>query len=142
MSTTSPEGPLGRPVWSGSITFGLVAVPVKLYSATEGHSGPVTHQYHADDLGRIRYRKYCEVEDRELRQDEIARGWEAPDGGMVVLTDDDLEQLPLPTKQAECVRVRGGSDIEAMGLISRSAGLVRAGRVPREDLVITVRFCE
>jgi DNA end-binding protein Ku len=98
MSTTSPESPLGRPVWTGSITFGLVAVPVKLYSATEGHTGPVTHQYHASDLGRIRYRRYCEAEGRELRQDEIARGWQAPDGAMVVLTDDDMEQLPLATK--------------------------------------------
>jgi DNA end-binding protein Ku len=105
MSATSPESPLGRPVWTGAITFGLVAVPVRLYSATEGHSGPVTHQYHADDLGRIRYRKYCEAEDRELRQDEIARGWETPDGGMVVLTDDDMEQLPLPTKQSGVIDV-------------------------------------
>lgn len=98
MSTTTPEAPLGRPVWTGAITFGLVAVPVRLFSATEGHSGPVTHQYHADDLGRIRYRKYCEAENREVPGDEIARGWEAPDGGMVVLTDEDMEQLPLPTK--------------------------------------------
>lgn len=98
MSTpSSAEGLLGRPVWNGSITFGLVAVPVKLYSATEGHSGPVTHQYHATDLGRIRYRKFCEAEDRELRPDEIARGQERG-GNMVVLTDDDMEQLPLPTK--------------------------------------------
>ncbi|WP_042426669.1 non-homologous end joining protein Ku [Streptacidiphilus anmyonensis] len=98
MSSTSAEAPLGRPVWTGSITFGLVAVPVRLFTATEGHSGPVTHQHHADDLGRIRYRKFCEAEDRELRPDEIARGWEVPDGAMVVLTDDDIERLPLPTK--------------------------------------------
>jgi DNA end-binding protein Ku len=97
MSTTSAEQPLGRPVWTGAITFGLVAVPVRLYTATEGHSGPVAHQYHAPDLGPIRYRKFCEAEDRELRQDEIARGAER-EGGMVVLTDEDMEQLPLPTK--------------------------------------------
>jgi DNA end-binding protein Ku len=86
-----------RPVWTGAITFGLVAVPCRLYTATEGHSGPVTHQYHAEDLGRIRYRKFCEAEDRELTQDEIARGAERGDK-MVVLTDEDMEQLPLPTK--------------------------------------------
>ncbi|WP_042373881.1 non-homologous end joining protein Ku [Streptacidiphilus neutrinimicus] len=97
MSTTSAEGPLGRPVWSGSITFGLVAVPVKLYSATETHSGPVAHQYHAEDLGPIRYRKYCEAEDRELRPEEIGRGQERG-GGVVILTDEDMESLPLPTK--------------------------------------------
>jgi DNA end-binding protein Ku len=71
---------------------------VCLYTATEGHSGPATHQYHAADLGRIRYRKYCEAEDRELRQDEIARGREAPDGGHGRAQDGDMEQLPLPTK--------------------------------------------
>lgn len=86
-----------RPAWTGSITFGLVAVPVKLYPATISHAGPVTHQYHADDLGRIRYRKWCEAEDREVNADEIARGSEVATG-MVVLTDDDMEQLPLPTK--------------------------------------------
>ena len=97
MSTTSPEQPLGRPVWNGSITFGLVAVPVKLYSATEQQHGPVAHMYHRDDLGRVRNRKYCEAENREIRQDEIARGQERG-GGMVVLTDEDFESLPLPTK--------------------------------------------
>jgi DNA end-binding protein Ku len=99
MSSTTPEQPLGRPVWTGSITFGLVAVPVRLFTATEGHSGPAAHQYHAPDLGPIRYRKYCEAEDQELRADEIARGAERG-GGVVVLTDEDMESLPLPTKHA------------------------------------------
>ena len=100
MSTTSPEQPLGRPVWNGSITFGLVAVPVKLCTAVESGHGPVAHMYHRDDLGRVRNRKFCEAENRELRQDEIARGQEQG-GGMVVLTDEDFESLPLPTKQSD-----------------------------------------
>lgn len=89
---------LGRPVFTGSITFGLVAVPVKLYPATESGHGPVAHMYHRDDLGRVRNRRYCAAEDRELTLDDIARGWETPDGGMVVLTDEDMEQLPLASK--------------------------------------------
>ncbi|MEZ0066713.1 DNA end-binding protein Ku [Streptacidiphilus sp. MAP12-20] len=87
-----------KPSWTGSITFGLVAVPVKLYPATESHSGPEMHQYHRADSGRVRNKRYCIAEDREVEYGELAKGWEASDGRMVVLTDEDLEQLPLPSK--------------------------------------------
>ncbi|WP_042419015.1 non-homologous end joining protein Ku [Streptacidiphilus anmyonensis] len=88
-----------RSVWTGSITFGLVAVPVKLYPATETHSGPVLHQVHREDGSRVRLKRFCEAEDREVEYGEIARGWDAPDGGVVVLTDDDLATLPVPSKK-------------------------------------------
>ncbi len=95
----SAEAPLGRPSFSGSITFGLVAVPVKLYPATETHAGPVLHQVHREDAGRVRQRRFCEAENREIEYADIAKGWEAPDGGMVVLTDEDLASLPVPSKR-------------------------------------------
>lgn len=88
-----------RSVWTGSITFGLVAVPVKLYPATETHSGPVLHQVHREDGSRVRLKRFCEAEDREVAYGEIARGWDAPDGGVVVLTDEDLATLPVPSKK-------------------------------------------
>jgi DNA end-binding protein Ku len=88
-----------RSVWTGSITFGLVAVPVKLYPATETHSGPVLHQVHREDGSRIRLKRYCEAEDREVEYGEIARGWDTPEGGVVVLTDEDLATLPVPSKK-------------------------------------------
>ncbi|MEY9871199.1 DNA end-binding protein Ku [Streptacidiphilus sp. MAP12-33] len=88
-----------RSVWTGSITFGLVAVPVKLYPATETHSGPVLHQVHREDGSRVRLKRYCEAEDREVEYGEIAKGWDAPDGGVVVLTDEDLATLPVPSKK-------------------------------------------
>jgi DNA end-binding protein Ku len=88
-----------RSVWTGSITFGLVAVPVKLYPATETHSGPVLHQVHRDDGSRVRLKRFCEAEDREVEYGEIAKGWDAPDGGVVVLTDEDLATLPVPSKK-------------------------------------------
>ncbi|WP_042391320.1 non-homologous end joining protein Ku [Streptacidiphilus melanogenes] len=88
-----------RSVWTGSITFGLVAVPVKLYPATETHSGPVLHQVHREDGSRVRLKRFCEAEDREVEYGEIARGWDAPDGGVVVLTDEDLATLPVPSKK-------------------------------------------
>jgi DNA end-binding protein Ku len=95
----TPAAAAHRPAWTGSITFGLVAVPVRLYPATETHFGPVLHQYHRADGGRVRNRRFCEAEDREVGLEEIARGWEAPDGGMVVLTEEDEASLPVPSKR-------------------------------------------
>ncbi|MEU0041353.1 Ku protein, partial [Streptomyces sp. NPDC006333] len=65
-----------RPLWSGAISFGLVTIPVKLVSATEDRSVHF-HQIHTEDLSRVRVRKYCETEDREVSAGEIGKGFEA-----------------------------------------------------------------
>ncbi|WP_042422142.1 non-homologous end joining protein Ku [Streptacidiphilus anmyonensis] len=88
-----------RPAWSGSITFGLVAVPVRLYPATESHVGPELHQVHKIDGSRVRLRRWCEAENREIDYGDVAKGWDAPDGGVVVLTEEDLASLPVPSKR-------------------------------------------
>jgi len=85
-----------RSIWNGAISFGLVSIPVKLVSATESHSISF-RQIHMEDGGRIRYRKFCEVEDREVSQAEIGRGYEDSDGAVVPITDEDLARLPIPT---------------------------------------------
>ncbi|MFI1965255.1 Ku protein [Streptomyces pathocidini] len=85
-----------RSIWKGSISFGLVNIPIKVFGATESHSVSF-RQVHASDGGRIRYRKVCELEDQEVPNEEITKAFEAPDGTMVQLTDEDLESLPLPT---------------------------------------------
>ncbi|WP_158795173.1 Ku protein [Streptomyces sp. NRRL S-337] len=54
---------------------------------------------HAADGGRIRHRRVCELEGREVGLEETARGWEAPDGRTVVIHDEDLEALPLPRSE-------------------------------------------
>ncbi|MGA4953771.1 Ku protein [Streptomyces lydicamycinicus] len=87
-----------RSLWQGTVSFGLVALPVDIYAATEDH-GPGLHLVHAADGGRVRHRRVCELDGREVRPEETARGWEAPDGHMVVIQDADLEALPLPTKR-------------------------------------------
>ncbi|MDX2649282.1 Ku protein [Streptomyces sp. PA03-1a] len=87
-----------RAIWTGYVSFGLVSLPVHLYSATEEH-GTGFHQVHVRDGSRIRHRRVCESEDVEVPQSEIARGWERPDGRTVVLLDEDLAALPLPTKR-------------------------------------------
>ncbi|MFD4396990.1 Ku protein [Kitasatospora sp. NPDC058478] len=84
--------------WKGTISFGLVSIPVHLYSATQEHDVPL-HQVHAKDGGRVRMKRYCEREEKEVPYAEIAKGYESPDGRTVTLTDEDLADLPLPSKK-------------------------------------------
>ncbi|NUK23701.1 non-homologous end joining protein Ku [Streptomyces lunaelactis] len=87
-----------RAIWSGVIQFGLVAMPVRLYAATEEH--PVRlHEIHTADGSRVEHRRFCRAEDREIPYEEVGRGFSMPDGRMVPLTDEDLAHLPLPTKR-------------------------------------------
>jgi non-homologous end joining protein Ku len=74
-----------RPLWSGAISFGLVTIPVKLMSATEDRSVRF-HQVHTEDLGRVRVRKYCEAEDREVSAAEIGKGYEVSKDTLVAVT--------------------------------------------------------
>ncbi len=80
-----------RALWTGSISFGLINIPVKLYSATETRDGIDLHMLHSKDKGQIRYAKICEIEGKEVPYSEIVKGFEYEDGQFVVLTDDDFE---------------------------------------------------
>ena len=81
-----------RAIWSGSITFGLVNVPVKLYSATDSHDVEL-HQVHARDGGRIRYQRRCEICDEVVSYDDINKAYVEGDD-TVVLSKDELESIP------------------------------------------------
>ncbi|MFE0251796.1 Ku protein [Streptomyces sp. NPDC059010] len=85
-----------RSIWNGAISFGLVSIPIKVVNATESHSISF-RQIHTEDGGRIRYRKVCELDDREVTQSEIGKGYEDADGTIIPITDEDLAHLPLPT---------------------------------------------
>ncbi|MEU9398199.1 Ku protein [Streptomyces sp. SID4985] len=85
-----------RSIWNGAISFGLVSIPIKVVNATESHAVSF-RQVHTEDNGRIRYRKVCELEDREVDQAEIGKAYEAADGEMIPITEDDLSHLPLPS---------------------------------------------
>jgi len=82
-----------RAIWKGAVSFGLVNVPVRLYSATENHDVQF-RQVHREDGGRIRYKRICSVDGQEVSYDDIAKGYETEDGDMVVLTDEDFADLP------------------------------------------------
>ncbi|MFF8635570.1 Ku protein [Streptomyces pilosus] len=85
-----------RSIWNGAISFGLVSIPIKLVNATENHAISF-RQIHTEDGGRIRYRKFCELEDREVTGQEIGKGYEDADGTIIPITDEDLSSLPIPT---------------------------------------------
>jgi DNA end-binding protein Ku len=85
-----------RSIWKGSISFGLVSISVKLYSATEERDVSF-HQVRRTDASRIRYKRVAEADGEEVSYADIAKGYELPSGETVVLTDEDFADLPLPT---------------------------------------------
>jgi DNA end-binding protein Ku len=87
-----------RAIWKGAVSFGLVSVPVKVYSATESKDISF-RQVHAKDGGRIRYQRVCSVDGEEVEYADIAKGYETEDGEMVILTDEDLASLPAESSR-------------------------------------------
>ncbi|WP_442818991.1 non-homologous end joining protein Ku [Streptomyces sp. NBC_01235] len=103
-----------RSIWNGAISFGLVSIPIKLVNATESHSISF-RQIHLEDGGRIRYRKVCELEEREVSSAEIGKGYEDADGTVIPITDEDLAHLPIPTaKTIEIVAFVPGDRIDPL----------------------------
>ncbi|WP_460626540.1 non-homologous end joining protein Ku [Intrasporangium mesophilum] len=82
-----------RAIWKGAVSFGLVNVPVRLFSATENHDVQF-RQVHEKDGGRIRYQRVCAIDGEEVPYSDIAKGYETSDGQMVVLSDEDMKSLP------------------------------------------------
>jgi DNA end-binding protein Ku len=82
-----------RSIWKGSVSFGLVNVPVKVYSATEDHDIKF-HQVHAKDNGRIRYKRVCEVCGEVVEYRDIAKAYDSDDGETVIITDEDIATMP------------------------------------------------
>ena len=78
-----------RSIWNGTIAFGLVAVPIKLYSATESKTVHF-HELHRRDESRIKHRRFCSKEDREVPNDQIVKGYEVSEGEYVVLSKEEV----------------------------------------------------
>jgi len=87
-----------RAMWKGSVSFGLVSIPIQLYAATENKNVQL-RQVHEEDGGRIQYKRFCTVDGKEVAYAEIAKGYELPDGEMVVITDAEMADLPLPSQR-------------------------------------------
>ena len=79
-----------RSLWNGTISFGAVAVPVKLYSATESKTVHF-HEVHLEDGARIEHRTFCSKEDQEVPKDEVVKGFEVSSGRYVVLDKEEID---------------------------------------------------
>ncbi len=87
---------VARAMWKGAIQFGLVTIPIKLYLATES-KGISFNMLHKDDLSRIQMKIWCPVEDEPISRSDTVKGYEYSPGEYVVITDEDLERVPLKT---------------------------------------------
>lgn len=83
-----------RPIWKGSISFGLVNIPVSLYLAAKSERVSFK-MLHAPDQGRIHYKRVCEVDGQEVPWEEIVKGYEYARGQYVEITDEDLESIDI-----------------------------------------------
>jgi DNA end-binding protein Ku len=88
---------MARAIWSGSISFGMVSIPVKLYGATESKDISF-HLVHATCGTRLQQRRWCPTDEVDVPWNEVARGYEYTKGEYVILTEEDFESLPLPSK--------------------------------------------
>ena len=105
-----------RAMWKGAIQFGLVTIPVKLYLATDS-KGISFNMLHATDLSRIQMKTYCPVDDEVISRADTVRGFEYAPGEYVVVTDEDLERVPLKTVRS--------IEIELFTKASRDKGTIR-----------------
>jgi DNA end-binding protein Ku len=134
-----------RAIWKGAVSFGLVNVPVRLFAATEENDIRF-HQVHREDGGRIRYKRTCSICGEEVAYDEIAKGYETSDGQLVILTDEDLDQLPVASShEIDVVEFVPAAQVDPI-LFARSYYLEpdsRAGKpyaLLREALIETDRM--
>ncbi len=106
-------------MWKGAVSFGLVMIPVKLYAATE-QKDIAFRQVHREDGGRIRFRRFCSIEEVEVAYEDVAKGYELPGGEIVILTEEDMAELPLPTtKSIEVVQFTPAEQLDPI-LFNRS----------------------
>ena len=101
-----------RSIWKGAVSFGLVSIPVKVYGATEDRDVSF-RQVHSTDGGRGRQQRVCEKCGEVVAFADIAKGYEAADGRVAVLTDEDFANLPLSTlKTVEVVQFVDEAEVD------------------------------
>ncbi len=88
---------MARSIWNGVVSFGMVSIPVKLYAATESKDISF-HLLHQACGSRLRQLRWCPACDREVGWEEVARGYEYAKDHHVILSEEDFEKLPLPSK--------------------------------------------
>lgn len=103
-----------RAMWSGAVSFGLVNIPIRLYSATEEHNLDF-HLLHKKDMSPIRYVKVCRDEGEEVSQTDIVKGYEFERGRFIVIEDEDFKRAsPKKTKTIEIMGFVAVDEIDAI----------------------------
>ena len=138
---------MARAIWKGAVSFGLVNVPVRLYAATGEHDIRF-HQVHRTDGGRIKMKRTCSVCGEEIAYDEVAKGYESPDGKLVVLSDDDLAELPVasgheidvlqfvPVDQVDPILLSKPYYLEPEGRAAKPYALLREALVDTDRMAV------
>lgn len=130
-----------RSIWKGSIAFGLVNVPVKVYSATEDHDIKF-HQVHAKDNGRIRYKRVCEVCGEVVEYRDIAKAYDSDDGQTIIITDDDISTLPEErSREIEVLEFVPASDLDPL-MYDRSYFLEPDGKSSKSYVLLAKTLME
>lgn len=88
-----------HPLWTGNLSFGLINIPIKIYSGTAGTKVEF-NMLHKSDHSPIRYAKVCRKDGKELSQSDIVKGYEYKSGDYIILTDEDLKKLNAQRSQA------------------------------------------
>lgn len=103
-----------RPIWSGSISFGLVNIPIRLYPGTKEHTINLD-MLHKKDLSPIRYAKICKLEEKEVPYEEIVKGYEFQKGEYVLFSDEDFQKVyPKKSKTIEIKCFSNSSEIDTI----------------------------
>jgi len=130
-----------RSIWKGSVAFGLVNVPVKVYSATEDHDLKF-HQVHAKDNGRIQYRRVCSECGEMVEYRDIAKAYESDTGQTVVITDEDIATLPEErSHEINVLEFVPATDIDPL-MYDKSYYLEPDGKSPKSYVLLAKALSE
>jgi DNA end-binding protein Ku len=108
-----------KSIWSGSLSFGMVNIPVKLYSTIERSAAPEFKLLHAKDQSPVEYRRYCQLEEKEVPWSEIVKGLEVEPGSFLLFTKEELERLrPEKSDQIDIVEFISPDQVDRIYLDS------------------------
>jgi len=128
---------VARSMWKGAIQFGLVTIPVKLYLATESRAGVSFHMLHETDLSRIQMKVFCPVDEEIISRNDTVKGYEYAPDKYVVITDDDLEKLPLKTvRSIEIEQFVDSAEAESQTRFVKQAYYLEPDRVGRKAFAL------
>ena len=127
---------MARAMWKGAIQFGLVTIPVKLYLATESDYTIRFNMLHEKDLSRIQMKTWCPVEDEPISRSDTVKGYEYSPGEYVVITDEDLEKVPLKTVRSIEIEQFAKADDESNTRFVKQAYYIEPDKIGRKPFYL------